>query len=72
MSFEKWRAKQENDDETRFPRLGRVVLLFLRVYEKSGHVSREELKYHKDDYPQVVQLLEDVLDQRREKEKEAE
>lgn len=70
MAFEKWRSKHGTDHETHFPHLGRVVLLFLRVYEKSGHVSREELKSHKEDYPQVVQLLEDILDQRKEKEME--
>lgn len=68
MAFEKWQAKFNNEDESRYPRLGRVVLLFLRVYEKSGHVSREELKTHKEEYPQVIQLLEDVLDQRQEQE----
>lgn len=70
MAFEKWHAKYNNEDESRYPRLGRIVLLFLRVYEKSGHVSRDELKSHKEDYPQVVQLLEDILDQRKEKEME--
>lgn len=70
MSLEKWQAKNNSDDENRFPRLSRIVLLFLRVYEKTGHVSRDELKSHKEQYPQVVQLLEDVLDQRQEKEME--